>query len=116
MEAWIEAPPRLSWPAWVNPALIWGCTNAVTSHLPRIVFPMQAGNVSLFLTPFLIPIVLNPIAEYLMLYISVLSGGDGFVKLVQWMGCGEASPSVRRWLHVHLARPFGPTECRADGA
>lgn len=111
-----RSSPRLSWPAWFNPALIWVCTNAVTSHLPRIVFPMQAGNVSLLLTRFLNPIVLNPIAAYLILHTSVLSGGDGSVKLVQWMGCGEASPSARRRLQVHLARPFGPTECRADGA
>ncbi|GII22267.1 hypothetical protein [Planosporangium mesophilum] len=72
-------------------------------HLPKIEHWVAQHDVSLYPTLMLPQVVLAPGAEYLLLHLRLLTGGDGLYNLVQWsaaLGCALAASRIAAQLGV----------------
>jgi hypothetical protein len=60
-------------------------------HLPRMVEWADRQSIAFFPTHYYVQLFAPPLAEWMMLQSFILSGGDHFVNLVQWLSfCGSA--------------------------
>ena len=73
--------------AFVSPPNTW---DSMTYHMSRVVHWLQDRNVSFYPTHILTQLFWNPWAEFAIMHLQILSGGDRFANFVQWfsmIGC-----------------------------
>jgi len=76
--------------------------DSYTYHLPRVMHWMQEGSVAFFPTHIARQVTQPPFAEYLVLQTMMLSGGDYWANLVQWLAM------IGSWVGVsYLAMRLG---------
>ncbi len=62
--------------------------DAMAYHMARIVYWMQQRSVANFATEYLNQIMLQPLAEYVVLHFQILTKGDYFANSVAWLSTG----------------------------
>lgn len=75
--------------------------DSMTYHMARVPAWMQQGSISHFPTAALTQLFHPPLAEWNILHLQILSGGDRFANTVQWfslVGCGIAASLLAREL------------------
>lgn len=75
--------------------------DALSYHLPRQVYWLLQGHVGMFPTNSIRMILMPPLAEFAGLHLMILSGGDGWVNLIQWLAfalTAVAASSIAREL------------------
>lgn len=82
--------------AWIGPPNNW---DSMTYHMTRVAHWIQNGNVAFYPACNISQLELPPGAEYFILNLQVLSGGDRLANLVQWfafVGCLIGVTSIAR--------------------
>lgn len=80
--------------------------NAMGYHLPRVAQWAQQGSIGHFPASYLAQLFHPPLAEWNILHLQILSGGDRFANLGQWLalaGCGLTASLLARELQQGLA-------------
>lgn len=64
--------------------------DSMAYHMQRVLYWIQNSSINHYPTPSLQQLYSNPFAEFIILHLQILSGGDFFANLVQWssmIGC-----------------------------
>ena len=80
--------------------------NSMGYHLPRVAQWAQQGSIGHFPASYLAQLYHPPLAEWNILHLQILSGGDRFANLGQWLalaGCGLTASLLARGLRQGLA-------------
>ena len=80
--------------------------NSMGYHLPRVAQWAQQGSIGPFPASYLAQLFHPPLAEWNILQLQILSGGDRFANLPQWFalaGCGLTASLLARELQQRLA-------------
>ena len=93
----------LVWSIILAIALVYPTNNwdSMTYHMARVLSWIQQGSIKFFPASYLPQLHHPPLAEWNIMHFQILSGGDRFANMVQWLalvGCGLAASLIAREL------------------